>query len=58
MVKKCGLLKITHDQFKKSKAEDLVLTDYLGSFEAAVENNKDLESMLGKNQVLENMGYL
>lgn len=53
MVKKCGLLKIVHDQFKKTgKRENTVLTDYLGSFEAAMESNKDLESLLGKNQVI------
>lgn len=52
MVKKCGLLKIMHDQFKKTgKGENTVLADYLGSFEAASESNKDLEPLLGKNQV-------
>ncbi|XP_045213702.1 DNA-directed RNA polymerase III subunit RPC1-like isoform X1 [Mercenaria mercenaria] len=55
MVKKCGLLKIIHDQFKKTgKGENPVLTDYLGSFEAAIESNKDLEAMLGKNQAVLN----
>lgn len=55
MVKKCGLLKIMHDQFKKmGKGENTVLTDYLGSFEAALESNKDLEPLLGKNQAILN----
>lgn len=59
MVKKCGLLKIIHDQFKKTgKGENPVLTDYLGSFEAAVESNKDLEAMLGKNQVRNVQNFL
>ena len=51
MVKKCGLLKMTHDQFKKGKGDNAVLTEFVHSFETAIENNKELESMVGKNQV-------
>lgn len=53
MVKKCGLLKIMHDQFKKSgKGENPVLREYIQSFESAMENNRDLEPLIEKNQVL------
>lgn len=52
MVKKCGLLKIIHDQFKKiGKGENPVLKEYVNSFESALESNKDLEPLLEKNQV-------
>jgi len=52
MVKKCGLLKIIHDQFRKSgKGENHPLKAYVSSFESAVENNRELESLLEKNQV-------
>ena len=52
MVKKCGLLKIVHDHFKRTRqGEDPVLTEYIGSFEAAVESNKDIDGLISKNQV-------
>lgn len=52
MVKKCGLLKIMHDQFKKTgKGENPALKEFIHSFESAVENNKDLDALLEKNQV-------
>jgi len=52
MVKKCGLLKIIHDHFKKSgKQENPALKEYIHSFESAVEINKDLQPLLEKNQV-------
>ena len=52
MVKKCGLLKIVHDHFKRTRqGEDPVLAEYIGSFEAAVESNKDIDGLISKNQV-------
>ncbi|KAH3863264.1 DNA-directed RNA polymerase III subunit RPC1-like [Dreissena polymorpha] len=55
MVKKCGLLKITHDQFKKSgKGDHPALQEYVSSFDNAMENNKDLESLLKSNQAVLN----
>ncbi|KAJ8318173.1 hypothetical protein KUTeg_003264 [Tegillarca granosa] len=52
MVKKCGLLKIIHDKYKQksAKIENPVITEFMGSFENAVEHNKDIESLLSKTQ--------
>ncbi|KAK3608217.1 hypothetical protein CHS0354_039236 [Potamilus streckersoni] len=50
MVKKCGLLKVVHDRYKQKKKDDPVMTDFLGSFEAAMEHNKDIEPLLSKTQ--------
>ncbi|WAQ96885.1 RPC1-like protein [Mya arenaria] len=55
MVKKCGLLKITHDRFKKTgKGENAALKEYVASFDVAVTNNKELESLLEKSQTILN----
>ena len=54
MVKKCGLLKIVHDHFKRTRqGEDPVLKDYISSFEAAIEHNKDVDGLISKNQASE-----
>lgn len=50
MVKKCGLLKIIHDKYKQRKGTDPVIEEFMGSFEAAMEHNKDLEPLLSKTQ--------
>ncbi|XP_062605530.1 DNA-directed RNA polymerase III subunit RPC1-like, partial [Saccostrea cucullata] len=50
MVKKCGLLKIIHDKYKQRKGTDPVIEEFMGSFESALENNKDLEPLLSKTQ--------
>ena len=48
-VKKCALLKIVHEQFKQSKrANDNEYIEYIQSFDEAVENNKEIEPLLGK----------
>lgn len=55
MVKKCGLLKIVHDHFKRTRqGEDPVLKDYISSFEAAIEHNKDVDGLISKNQAVLN----
>lgn len=51
MVKKCGLLKIIHDKYKQRKGTDPVIEEFMGSFEAAMEHNKDIEPLLSKTQV-------
>ena len=51
MVKKCGLLKIIHDKYKQRKGIDPVIEEFKGSFEAAMEHNKDIEPLLNKTQV-------
>ena len=51
MVKKCGLLKIIHDKYKQRKGVDPVIEEFKGSFEAAMEHNKDIEPLLNKTQV-------
>ncbi|KYO27634.1 DNA-directed RNA polymerase III subunit RPC1 [Alligator mississippiensis] len=50
-VKKCGLLKIIHEKYKTNKkVVDPVVSNFLQSFEAAIENNKEIESLLGRAQ--------
>ena len=52
MVKKCGLLKIVHDHFKRTRqGEDPILAEYISSFETAIEHNKDVDGLISKNQV-------
>lgn len=52
MTKKIGMLKIVHDKYKTPRKDnDPVITDFLHSFEASKENNKELESLLSKTQV-------
>lgn len=51
MVKKCGLLKIIHDKYKQRKGTDPVIEEFMGSFEASMEHNKDIEPLLSKTQV-------
>ncbi|XP_051169994.1 DNA-directed RNA polymerase III subunit RPC1 [Leptopilina boulardi] len=45
-VKKAGLLKIVHEKFKGKKSTDLVLQEKLAEYRNAVEDNKELESIL------------
>ncbi|XP_041117382.1 DNA-directed RNA polymerase III subunit RPC1 isoform X2 [Polyodon spathula] len=50
-VKKCGLLKIIHEKYKTTKkVVDTVVTDFLQSFDIAIEHNKEVESLLGRAQ--------
>ena len=50
MVKKCSLLKIVHDKFKKRRDFDPV-EDLVQSFDIALKDNKDLAPLVGKTQV-------
>lgn len=51
-VKKCGMLKILHEKYKHSKkATSTVLSDFVHSFDEAVEYNKEIEPLLSKTQV-------
>lgn len=51
-VKKCGLLKIIHEKYKTNKkVVDPIVSDFLQSFETAIEHNKEVEPLLGKAQV-------
>ncbi len=53
-VKKCGLLKILHDKYKHNrKAGDAAVAEFVQTFECAMENNKEIESLLTKTQVLQ-----
>ncbi|XP_064601918.1 DNA-directed RNA polymerase III subunit RPC1-like [Liolophura sinensis] len=50
-VKKCGMLKITHDRYKSSpKNASPIVMEFLNSFENAMEHNKEIESMVNKTQ--------
>lgn len=51
-VKKCGMLKITHDRYKSSpKNVSPLVLEFLNSFDNAMEHNKEIESMVNKTQV-------
>ncbi|XP_042192561.1 DNA-directed RNA polymerase III subunit RPC1 isoform X1 [Callorhinchus milii] len=50
-VKKCGLLKIIHEKYKTNKkVMDPVVSDFLQSFDIAIEHNKEVEALLGRAQ--------
>ena len=46
VVKKCGLLKISHEKFRSCKKNSEVLQNKLAELEDAAEGNKELESMV------------
>uniref|UniRef100_A0A3Q2QKV0 DNA-directed RNA polymerase subunit n=1 Tax=Fundulus heteroclitus TaxID=8078 RepID=A0A3Q2QKV0_FUNHE len=50
-VKKCGLLKIIHEKFKTTKkVVDAFVSDFLQSFDIAIEHNKLMEPLLPRAQ--------
>ena len=51
-MKKCGLLKILHEKYKTTKkVVDPIVTDFLQSFDIAIEHNKEVEALLTRAQV-------
>lgn len=58
-VKKCGLLKIIHEKYKTTKKViDPMVSDFLQSFDVAIEHNKEVESLLTRAQVnIHQSGY-
>lgn len=51
-VKKCGLLKIIHEKYKTTKkVVDPFVSEFLQSFDMAVEHNKLIEPLLSRAQV-------
>lgn len=51
-VKKCGLLKIIHEKYKTTKkVVDPFVSEFLQSFDMAVEHNKMIEPLLSRAQV-------
>ncbi|XP_063077819.1 DNA-directed RNA polymerase III subunit RPC1 [Engraulis encrasicolus] len=50
-VKKCGLLKIIHEKYKTNKkVVDPIVSDFLNSFDIAIEHNKEVEALLTRAQ--------
>lgn len=50
-VKKCGLLKIIHEKYKTTKKViDPMVSDFLQSFDTAIEHNKEVEALLTRAQ--------
>lgn len=50
-VKKCGLLKIIHEKYKSGKkVVDPIVSDFLQSFDTAIEHNKEVEGLLPRAQ--------
>lgn len=51
-MKKCGLLKIIHEKYKTTKkVVDPFVSEFLQSFDIAIEHNKVLEPLLSRAQV-------
>lgn len=51
-MKKCGLLKIIHEKYKTTKkVVDPFVSEYLQSFDLAIEHNKVIEPLLSRAQV-------
>lgn len=51
-MKKCGLLKIIHEKYKTTKkVVDPFVSEFLQSFDMAVEHNKMIEPLLNRAQV-------
>lgn len=51
-MKKCGLLKIIHEKYKTTKkVVDPFVSEFLQSFDMAVEHNKVIEPLLNRAQV-------
>ena len=52
VVKKCGLLKISHEKYRACKKNSEMLLDKLAEFDQATQGNKEMESMInsGKKQ--------
>lgn len=51
-VKKCGLLKIIHEKYKTTKkVVDPFVSEFLQSFDIAIEHNKVMEPLLTRAQV-------
>ena len=46
VVKKCGLLKISHEKYRNCKKNNEMLLDKLAEFEHATQNNKEMEGMI------------
>ncbi|TRY75843.1 hypothetical protein TCAL_12658 [Tigriopus californicus] len=46
VVKKCGLLKISHEKYRNCKKNSEVLTNKLAEFDYVTENNKELEPLV------------
>lgn len=46
MVKKCGMLKISHEKYRSVKKENPIIKEELIAYENAVEFNKEIEPML------------
>ena len=47
VVKKCGLLKISHEPYRSCKKDSEVVLDKLAEHDELVEKNKEVEAMLG-----------
>lgn len=51
-VKKCGLLKIIHEKYKTTKkVVDAFVSEFMQSFDTAIEHNKVMEPLLTRAQV-------
>ena len=51
VVKKCGLLKISHEKFRNQKKTSEVVLKKLAEYDDVIENNKELQSMLASGLI-------
>lgn len=51
MVKKCGLLKISHEPYRTMKKTNDVVQKKLAEYDEAIESNKELESMVANGLI-------
>ena len=51
VVKKCGLLKISHEKYRTQKKTSEVVLKKLAEYDDVIENNKELQSMLASGLI-------
>ena len=52
VVKKCGLLKISHEKFRSQKKTSEVVTEKLAEYDDAMDGNKELSSMVSSTGLI------
>ena len=50
-MKKCGLLKISHEKYRTQKKTSEVVLKKLAEYDDVIENNKELQSMLASGLI-------
>ena len=53
IVKKCGLLKISHEKYRSQKKTSDVVSDKLAEYDEAIEGNRELSAMVGSTGLIQ-----